>query len=101
MNKTLAAVNALLDGLQLERYTDTGAFQLYGNAQDVVVKGNTFERATGLFSWVLAESDHDYCPNLRVRPCIHVPGLNKSQKTKAASRAVRVFVLVGMFVSTV
>ena len=48
-------------------YTDVGAFQLYGNAQDVVVSNNRFERSTGVFSWSLAESDHDYCPNLRVQ----------------------------------
>ena len=48
-------------------FTDTGAFQLYGNAYDVVVANTVFTRATGLFSWALAESDHNYCPNLRVQ----------------------------------
>ena len=33
----------------------------------MVVSRNTFERSTGVFSWSLAESDHDYCPNLRVQ----------------------------------
>ena len=49
------------------RYVDVGAFQLYGNAQDVVMSSNTFARSTGVFAWSLAESDHDYCPNLRVQ----------------------------------
>ena len=52
---------------EANHYADVGAFQLYGNAQDVVVSGNTFERSAGVFSWSLAESDHDYCPNLRIQ----------------------------------
>ena len=47
-------------------YTDVGAFQLYGNAYDVVVANSMYTRTTGLFSWALASSDHDYCPNTHI-----------------------------------
>ena len=32
-------------------YRDVGAFQLYGNAQDVVVANTVLERSTGVFAW--------------------------------------------------
>ena len=47
-------------------YADSGAFQTYGAAQDVVVSEHTFERVEGLLSWGRTYGGNAYAPNTHV-----------------------------------
>ena len=47
-------------------YADSGSFQTYGAAQDVVVSEHTFERVESLNSWGRSYGGNAYAPNTHV-----------------------------------